>query len=725
VELNIWNYNTLGWDLVDGSVYNSFTPAHTYQIGSDYYNSNFDIILKLNGTNIQNSFNFYLDQFVIDYVWTRTSGSVNADIVKSIVDPFINRYDGLSNYQKLYNITIEFDYTFAKSNSLYPDVAKFFVIYGASQDSFDLIKDGTPQSFSYFFKFDSSTSNNFDLMFNISNGLLELENMSYTLVFNSLDSNGNYLLQQDFEVNYPEEDDLSPFMNLKDAEFLIFSNYTLNTYFDGITYYNTNNRTDKLEIVFKIKANGQWFSSIYSTNISGNDVTSFNVSEFMTDNRLTIFQDFAVEYIIIGNNTDLTVYKVSLSCFAYNEKVQEFYRITDNDMGIISDWIEFNSSAIFFLDDLGDLPSNFSLGYKVIDIAGNVGINSTYNGVFKNIIYSEHVSVSLADDDIDLNSQNNREISFFNTGQFNNVLDLDVFINGFRYGTASLVAESYKLSFGTKNSKETLLAYSESLISDNIYSNINPLNRISWEIKNEDYFAAVKHVLAGDSITITNPLLYNSTRNLNLFNLYNTNFGLPSFVRMQEAFYYNITSGEKYVLLENIDYFVYESGIVDFSQYSIVHDLYNNISDVRDSTVYFTYYASEFRGQLRLSNADGFFINFTMPEVYYDHTTINKLTINFYDTNGQTYSKVLFDIDLRKYFLDDVKSQYEHYIFGLGRMMAIPLYIDINELDFSNPHNTFDLGLLESISFTIEDSQQWPGSFIQNFANYSVINLPY
>lgn len=49
----------------------------------------------------------------------------------------------------------------------------------------------------------------------------------------------------------------------------------------------------------------------------------------------------------------------------------------------------------------------------------------------------------------------------------------------------------------------------------------------------------------------------------------------------------------------------------------------------------------------------------------------------------------------------------------------------MNEKILSNPYNAFDLGLLESISFTIEDSQQWPGSFIQNFANYSVIDLPY
>ncbi|KKM82317.1 hypothetical protein LCGC14_1320820, partial [marine sediment metagenome] len=149
VELNIWNYNTLQWDLVDENVYNSFTPVHYYQIGSDYYNSNFDIVFKLNGTEVYNSFNFYLDQFLVNYSWTRTSGSLNADVSKTITDPLLNRYDGFSNYQKLYNVTIEFDYTFTKNNSLYADFAKFYINYGASQDSFNLIKDGNQHSFSY------------------------------------------------------------------------------------------------------------------------------------------------------------------------------------------------------------------------------------------------------------------------------------------------------------------------------------------------------------------------------------------------------------------------------------------------------------------------------------------------------------------------------------------------------------------------------------------------
>ncbi|KKL04789.1 hypothetical protein LCGC14_2612550, partial [marine sediment metagenome] len=179
VKLEIWNYNNPGWDLVDGNVYNSFTPVHYYQIGSDYYDSNYDVLFNFSGIG-DDSFNFYLDQFMVNYSWTRTNGFVNADIVKTIADSFLNRYDALSNFQKLYNITIEFDYTFTKNNSLYADLAKFDIIYGSSQDSFDLNKDGASHTFSYKFVFDSSSSNSFNVMFNTSNGLLELEGMNYT-----------------------------------------------------------------------------------------------------------------------------------------------------------------------------------------------------------------------------------------------------------------------------------------------------------------------------------------------------------------------------------------------------------------------------------------------------------------------------------------------------------------------------------------------------------------
>ncbi|GAI53260.1 unnamed protein product, partial [marine sediment metagenome] len=62
---------------------------------------------------------------------------------------------------------------------------------------------------------------------------------------------------------------------------------------------------------------------------------------------------------------------------------------------------------------------------------------------------------------------------------------------------------------------------------------------------------------------------------------------------------------------------------------------------------------------------------------------------------------------------------------GLGKMMTIPLYINLDELAFSNTDEFFDLSYLESISFTITDSEMWPGSFIEEYGDFSVLNLPY
>ncbi|GAI66974.1 unnamed protein product, partial [marine sediment metagenome] len=88
-------------------------------------------------------------------------------------------------------------------------------------------------------------------------------------------------------------------------------------------------------------------------------------------------------------------------------------------------------------------------------------------------------------------------------------------------------------------------------------------------------------------------------------------------------------------------------------------------------------------------------------------------------------SKVFFDLDLRQYFLDDVREKYEVDVFGLGKMMNIPLYIDLTEIGLSNRGKPFDLSLLESIMIEIQDSPRWPGSFIQEFEDFSVMNLPY
>ncbi|MHA2032387.1 MAG: hypothetical protein ACW99Q_23685, partial [Candidatus Kariarchaeaceae archaeon] len=388
--------------------------------------------------------------------------------------------------------------------------------------------------------------------------------------------------------------------------------------------------------------------------------------------------------------------------------------------------VSFNSSDISILDDLGDLPANFSIEYKVIDFAGNVGTNSTYNDGYNYIIYSEEIPITLSDDNIDLNSSNNREIMFADTGQFNNIGNLDVFINGFRYGTAYLDNGFYTVSFGAQNSKETLLAYSDSLLSNDTYSNINPLDHISWEIKDNDYFAVVKHVLIEDEIIITNPIAYESIKVLQLDHLYDRGFGLEEYIGLINVYYYDNITGEIIKPFDRAnDYEINSNGIISFPDGSYFHTLYENSSSVLNNEIYFEYYGSLFKDRLSLTNADGFFINFTMPSVYYEHTTIQNLKISFNDIDGNSFIKTLYDLDLREYFLESVKSQYETDIFGLGKMMSIPIYLSISEIALLNPFNHFDFTKLKSISFIIEDSLTWPGSFVQNVENYTVLNLPY
>ncbi|KKL03568.1 hypothetical protein LCGC14_2624850, partial [marine sediment metagenome] len=444
-----------------------------------------------------------------------------ADIIKTIVDLFLNRYDGFSNYQKLYDITVEFDYTFIKDNSLYPDFAKIYFNYGASQDSFNLIKDGTPQSFSYTFEFDSTTENDFDVKFEISNGQLDLSNMDYSYLFKCIENpSGNSILQQDFNLNFN-----GALRNLKsfrysNSNFLLKTSHSFSTSNDGLIYHNTYGRTNKFEIIYSIKADGEWYTSIFSTNTSESLVRTFNITEFMTNNNLYVFQDFSVEFIIIGNNTSLTVNFIELDISNPSAAtILEEYRIIDNILGQTTDWIQFNSSTFTKLGDFGDLPANFSIEYRVTDYAGLQGINTTYNGNYQYIIYSQEKSITLIDDTINLNT-NDRDISFTNLGQFNNLDFLDVYINGFRYGTAYLIAGLYKVSFGTQNNVDTLLTYSDSLLSPDIYSNIDPVDHVSWDVDNDDYFATVKHVLIDDDIIITNPILNNQSNQLSIEHLY-------------------------------------------------------------------------------------------------------------------------------------------------------------------------------------------------------------
>ncbi|KKN72007.1 hypothetical protein LCGC14_0414890, partial [marine sediment metagenome] len=725
VSLKIFNYAQQNWDtVIDNSIYSSFTPQ-TYAITGDYYDQNYNLKFRFEGDTTNTSYEFYLDQFKINYNYIPTGGNINVDITKTISDSFLNLYDsGFSNYKNLFNITTEFDYRFAKNNSAFADFAQLSV----DGNDFTLTKDGSWHSFKETIEFDSTSQNSFDFMFNISNGLLELEYMNYTIVFKSIDTSDHTLLGQNFNIEFNEEADLQALKNIIGVEFLLSTSYDFTPTQDGKIYYNSFGRTNLFEIIYKIKANGVWYNnSYYATNLGETKIEVFNITQFMRNNGLSFFQDFAIEFVVIGNSSELTVNSVFLNATTDTKYIQEYYRIIDNIMGTTSPWQVLNSSAVSVLDDLGELPDNFSIEYSVIDFAGNEGTNTTYTTNYQNIIFSREKTITLSDDAIDLNLGGSREISFANTGQFSNVSSLDAYINGFNYGTAYLDNSFYKLNFGTENSIDTLLGYSDSLISSNIGSNIDPLNHVSWEVREDDAYTAVKHVLVDGDIIINNPILDISYIAVPIGYLYENQFGLKDFVYMRNVYYYN-TSGleNNQQFLSEDDYNVDEKGIISFPENSTVYNLYQNSTNIENDLIYFEYYhTGEVNGHLTLPNADGFFINFTMPSIYYDHTTIERLVISFNDVLGNMFSIIFYDIDLREYFLANVKDNYERSIFGLGQMMIIPLYISIEDIQLSNRNHKFEIELLESITFTISDSVRWPGSFIQQIENYSVMNLPY
>ena len=208
--------------------------------------------------------------------------------------------------------------------------------------------------------------------------------------------------------------------------------------------------------------------------------------------------------------------------FICNEGFEHYYRIINLNNSFTSGWTRFNPQDIDLLGDLGFLPSVFRLEYKSLDPSGNQGLISSYNNGYEFVRFSRETSFDYLSfgDSVNLNSDydRDRELRIYNYGQFGDQ-PLDVLVNGFNYGSAYYTGYIYA-PFGTENTKDTLIGYSDSLISDNIYSNVNPLNHICWDVDNEDLYAVIKHVLLNEDIVIINPLTYNATATMDLTSIH-------------------------------------------------------------------------------------------------------------------------------------------------------------------------------------------------------------
>ncbi|MHA1932829.1 MAG: PKD domain-containing protein, partial [Promethearchaeota archaeon] len=67
VNISIYNFTSTSWYTVESSVHTSFFNGSQDIKFSDFFNSNFDIYVKIDGENQSSEFQFYLDKFVIEY----------------------------------------------------------------------------------------------------------------------------------------------------------------------------------------------------------------------------------------------------------------------------------------------------------------------------------------------------------------------------------------------------------------------------------------------------------------------------------------------------------------------------------------------------------------------------------------------------------------------------------------------------------------------------------
>ncbi|KKL59990.1 hypothetical protein LCGC14_2209800, partial [marine sediment metagenome] len=562
--LEVWDFTDTEWDLVNSSTNtNGFYDTQFDLSDSRYRDGSDNVKVRYRTAELMETpFNLLIDRLKVDYTTVRDVHKIDFEVIWDITDVTFNLMEFIK-YSHKTNVSIDIDvdiYNF--SSQTWFEIESEINSQTFDDDSFALSTDFYNGSNHVRLRFQSDTWETFNEKgFKLLLDRLIIDYEYYNAVYGYLGDSQYFSFIADNEV-------WNVSMYYLDGQNKIFIAYMepdpsnpnrFEYNWDSIQSASGALTNDSIDIIFHLK-------DIFN---STNDIRYRFIADF----------DLPISQFTVGNGIESFEYTpanpLTPVSFTHKETAyyREFYRIIDNTMGIVHGWAQFNSSEVSILEDLSStLPMNFTIEYRVIDYAGNEGTNTTYNSNYQSIIFSREKAIILSSDTIDLNLGGNRMISFANTGQFNNIQFLDAYINGFNYGTAYLdIDDYYKLSFGTSNSIDTLLGYSGSLISSNIYSNTDPLDHVSWEVREDDIFAAVKHVLVEDDIIINNPIAHTTFSALNIENLYNRGFGLEDFVYIKQVYYYNTSRTEdvQQVLSED-DYNIDEEGIVTFPETSIV-----------------------------------------------------------------------------------------------------------------------------------------------------------
>ena len=136
-NLSIYNFDTSQYELINSSnnYDNFYELVFTIDL-SCHLDSFNNTLLKFEGYNYSNTFELYLEELKIIYNWTKTGGNIYGFFENDVIYSFLNHYDGFSDYQKLYNITLKFKYDFTKYTN-YINFARFNGSYLATYDFHD------------------------------------------------------------------------------------------------------------------------------------------------------------------------------------------------------------------------------------------------------------------------------------------------------------------------------------------------------------------------------------------------------------------------------------------------------------------------------------------------------------------------------------------------------------------------------------------------------------
>ncbi len=333
-NISLYNFDSNQFTLINSSINNNGFYPCSFTLNQSYYNSTYDIIIRFELENATNYFELYLDQLKVQYNWTTTSGSIYASIQKSINYTILNYYDSFTNYQKIFNVSIDFSYTFSNYTN-YTYLAK--LAYDTT--TFNLNVSGNWYNFSQSFIFNSSTANSFDLTFNITNGLLELNNLNYSIWFKCLDLENRTKLYQYFKLE-PQLETLDWYEKTHSRMILNISYVFTNTSY----LVDYNNSIDFSYLLFKINVLSEsgWVFSSYSYNNSKTDTLSVNLYQILSSNSKSQFYNFSLEIYISGNNSQVTISDLDL----YNKFEITSIQLTENPRTDVNsvDFLEFYQS---------------------------------------------------------------------------------------------------------------------------------------------------------------------------------------------------------------------------------------------------------------------------------------------------------------------------------------------------------------------------------------------